>query len=356
MATVLSESIPQAAMNILLIDHECHRRTKSADFFCQLLKSDHNVDVFYYGRHYDCKLPKAKIDWADVIVFWEFIPFRFRLGVTGKPCVFVPMYDNEWASVGFWKRLALLGMNVISFSERVTKHAKRCGIENIVSVKYAPSPDEIHLESGNPRVAALWERGTVSFKVIKKLFKPEQVDKVILMRRTEENIQYAPISQEDMCSYKVEIHEGGFLPEEEYRKILEEPGVYIAPRLKEGIGMSFLEQMAMGKCVIAHNDSTMDEYIKDGDNGILVDMRNPHPIESEEICVVRSNARKSIAALYERWERDKKDVLRFFSKLDASKRLHSPWSLRSVLLYAWYFIEGAVFRIKGLRMMFWAAK
>ena len=334
-------------MNILLIDHECHRRTKSADFFCQLLKSDHNVDVFYYGRHYDCKLPKAKIDWADVIVFWEFIPFRFRLGLTGKPCVFVPMYDNEWASVGLWKRLALLGMNVISFSERVTRHAKQCGVENIVSVKYAPSPNEIHSEPGNPRVVALWERGTVSFEAIKKLFKPEQIDKVLLMRRAEENIQYAPISQEDVQSYKVKIHDGGFLPEEEYRKILEEPGVYIAPRLKEGIGMSFLEQMAMGKCVIAHHDSTMDEYITDGENGLLVDMRNPRPVESEKIEKARHNARKSIVAFNEKWESDKDEILRLFSRLDGSKILHSPWSIKSVLWYIWYLIEGALFRIRG---------
>ena len=334
-------------MNILLIDHECHRRTKSADFFCRLLEAEHSIDVFYYGRHYDCNLPKAKVDWADVVVFWEFIPFRFRLGITGKPCVFVPMYDNEWASVGLWRRLALLGMNVISFSDRVTNHAKRCGVENVLPVRYAPSPNDISSMPGNPRVVALWERGFVSFEAVKKLFRPEQVDKVLLMRRSEENIKYVPVSQEDMYSYKVEIHESGFLPDDEYRKILEEPGVYIAPRLKEGIGMSFLEQMAMGKCVIAHNDSTMDEYITDGDNGLLVDMCNPRPIGSDEICVVRSNARKSIAALYERWERDKKDILHFFSRLDASKRLHPPWNMKSLLWYVWYFIEGALFRLRG---------
>jgi hypothetical protein len=91
----------------------------------------------------------------------------------------------------------------------------------------------------------------------------------------------------------------------------------------------------------------MDEYITDGDNGLLVDMCNPRSIGSDEICVVRSNARKSIAALYERWERDKKDILHFFSRLDASKRLHPPWNMKSLLWYVWYFIEGALFRLRG---------
>ena len=334
-------------MKILLIDHECHRKTKSADFFCRLLESEHSIDVFYYGRHYDCNLPKAKVDWADVVVFWEFIPFRFRLGITGKPCVFVPMYDNEWASVGLWRRLALLGMNVISFSERVTDHAKNCGIKDILSVKYAPSIDDVPLMPGNPRVVALWERGAVSFEAVKKLFKPVQVDKVLLMRRVEENIQYAPISQEDVQSYKVEIHESGFLQDAEYRKILEEPGVYIAPRLKEGIGMSFLEQMAMGKCVIAHRDSTMDEYITDGENGLLFDMRNPRPVELENIEKARLDARRSIIAFNEKWKRDKEEILQFFSRLDGSKILHTPWSIKSVLWYICYLLEGALLRIRG---------
>ena len=258
------------------------------------------------------------------------------------------MYDNEWASVGLWRRLALLGMNVISFSERVTRHAKRCGVANILPVKYAPPLSKIASVPGNPRVVALWERGAVTFDVVKKLFRPEQVDKVLILRRAEEEVQYAPILQDDMRSYNVEIRESGFLPDEEYRKILEEPGVYVAPRLKEGIGMSFIEQMSMGKCVIAHNDSTMDEYIADGVNGLLVDMSNPRPVEMEEIEKARLNARKSIIAFNGRWEKDKEDILRFFSRLDGSKALRSPWSVKSVFWYIWYFAEGALLRMKSI--------
>ena len=145
----------------------------------------------------------------------------------------------------------------------------------------------------------------------------------------------------------MKIHEGGFLPDDEYRKILAEPGVYIAPRLKEGIGMSFLEQMAMGKCVIAHQDSTMDEYITDGGNGLLVDMRNPRPVESEKVEKARLNARRSIIAFNEKWERDKKEILQFFSRLDGSKILHSPWNIKSVLWYMWYLLEGALLRVRN---------
>ena len=123
-------------MNILVVDHECHRKTKSADFFLDLLRTEHSIDVHYYKKHYSCKIPEEKVDWSDIVVFWEFLPSRFRLGIAGKPCVFVPMYDNEWSSYWQWKRLAWSGMGVVSFCDKVTAHARRCGVQNIIDVRY----------------------------------------------------------------------------------------------------------------------------------------------------------------------------------------------------------------------------
>ena len=88
-----------------------------------------------------------------------------------------------------------------------------------------------------------------------------------------------PVPEDFRSAYHVELHEGGYLPDEEYRALLSEPGVYIAPRFTEGIGMSFLEALAAGKFVVAHKDATMDEAIDDGVTGRLVDMRNPMPIQ-----------------------------------------------------------------------------
>jgi glycosyltransferase involved in cell wall biosynthesis len=43
----------------------------------------------------------------------------------------------------------------------------------------------------------------------------------------------------------------------------------MAPRRYEGIGMAFLEAMAMEMCVVAENQSTANEYILSGKNVIL---------------------------------------------------------------------------------------
>lgn len=39
--------------------------------------------------------------------------------------------------------------------------------------------------------------------------------------------------------------------------------------VSKGIGMFFREAMAIGKCVVANNDATMNEYIKNGETALV---------------------------------------------------------------------------------------
>jgi glycosyltransferase involved in cell wall biosynthesis len=88
-------------------------------------------------------------------------------------------------------------------------------------------------------------------------------------------------------------------------------GIYIAPRMAEGIGMSFLEALAMGKAIIAHNETTMNEYIENGVNGYLVDFDNPAPVDLSDVATVQKNAYDSAAAGYENWQSDQDKIIEF---------------------------------------------
>ena len=332
-------------MKILIVDHSCHKRTNSVAFFQKLLMEHFEVETHYYDECYKCNIPADKIEWADVIVFWEFLPSRFVQGIVGKKCVFVPMYDNEWGSKWQWRRLAMAGMNVLSFCRRVANHAKRCGVRNLLEVKFSFNPAEYTGMEGDARKVILWERGSIGFSVVKKLFRPEDVDAVTVIRRDEERIPYYAISAEDEKLYKVEVKSGGFIPKNEYMKLMSEAGVFIAPRLKEGIGMAFLEQMAMGKCVIAHNDATMNEYIVSGKNGILVDMLNPCRVTKDEIENVRSNIIPTVSSMYEKWQEDKCAIIDFFRGMKKAEVLASPWNVKSFIMYLLYLYEGVMMRL-----------
>jgi len=95
---------------------------------------------------------------------------------------------------------------------------------------------------------------------------------------------------------------------QDYIRQLANYNVYVAPRRFEGIGMTFLEAMAMGMCVAAENQSTANEYILSGENGILYGGNNdflfpPRPASGEQMNRMGTLARKTMGQIHEEWIR-----------------------------------------------------
>ena len=84
-------------MKLLFIDHECHKKTRSAEFFLSVLRKAFDVVEHYYSQYYRTGAQKVAKD-CDIAVIWEFPISRWRFFFPGKRNVFVPVYDNEWAS------------------------------------------------------------------------------------------------------------------------------------------------------------------------------------------------------------------------------------------------------------------
>lgn len=266
-------------MNILCLDHSCHKKTKSFDFFVNILRAEGmSVEVFYYEKHYSVNPPKEKVDRADVIVYLEFLPSRFHLLFPGKRIVYLPMYDNEWGSKWQWRRIAWSGMGVISFSKKISDHARRYGVVNLLEVQYFLDPANFPQDRGEPKRVFMWERGDID-------------------RRTAEVL--LPVSNGYVFDVK---YRDEFLEREEYLRRIARCEIMVAPRRKEGIGMVFLEAMAMGKCVVANDDATMNEYITDGETGILFNAEVPLPIRYEKVSRVREKIRDDVSRLWAAWQ------------------------------------------------------
>lgn len=306
-------------MNILFVDHACHKKTRSADFFLDILRAQHTVDCHYYDTYYDCKIPQDKIAAADLIIFWEFLPGRFKIAVNGKPCLFVPMYDNEWGSKWQWRRIARSGMSVLSFCDALTRHAKSCGVKNILTVHYAMAPSRFPQNTGDPRKALYWDRGNFPESTIRALFEADVLDELVVQR--------------------------DFLPPEEYAALLDRFGVYVAPRAKEGIGMAFLEQIARGKCVIAHDDATMNEYITDGQSSIIRNFNAPQKkISAADIQTVLPNVHVLADELYARWLQERDAILPFCESAADLPPAHHGGAI-DALRYVAFLLEGIIMRI-----------
>ena len=312
-------------MKLLFIDHECHRKTESAEFFLEVIRKTFDVKEHYYSEYYrTCS--KLAVKDRDIAVIWEFPLSRFGFFFLGKRNVFVPMYDNEWGSYWQWKRIAWSGMGVISFCDKVSKHARRCGVTNILDVRYFPDPASLPNEKGDPKRVFLWERGEIDRSIAEKLFPPSE-GYVFDVKGADE-----------------------FLSRDTYLERMSKCGIVIAPRLKEGIGMAFLEAMAMGKCVVAHNDATMNEYIKDGENGILFNANDPKHITNVAVSRVFENVGKYAAGMHTRWLHDGNKISSFISEqLPCSPSFIDR--VKNAVALPLFLVEGGVRMLIGRRFL-----
>ncbi|RYF61212.1 MAG: glycosyltransferase [Comamonadaceae bacterium] len=107
-------------------------------------------------------------------------------------------------------------------------------------------------------------------------------------------------SDEDVARYNITVSTW-FEDRRELTALVERANVYFAPRMEEGIGQSFLEAMARGKCVVAPNHGTMNEYILPGVNGLLYDYRAPAPLDFSNVGRLGDCARDTVVAGHAQW-------------------------------------------------------
>jgi glycosyltransferase involved in cell wall biosynthesis len=102
-----------------------------------------------------------------------------------------------------------------------------------------------------------------------------------------------------------------FSSQSEYQQLLGAFEFYLAPRLAEGIGFSFLEAMARNRIVIAHNSSTMNEYIRHGKTGFLFSLKRVHPLPKVDLEMVRKRLASYMEAGYRHWLEDQSRLQEF---------------------------------------------
>ena len=119
--------------------------------------------------------------------------------------------------------------------------------------------------------------------------------------------------------FQYDFSYSSWLPEKaDLIKLISKAAYYVAPRKHEGIGMSFLDAMAMGRCVIAPNYPTMNEYIDVGINGVLYDYENPKDIIVHDVRKVQKSAYQSVMLGYEKWLKERYRIIEWIEEDDKS--------------------------------------
>ena len=115
--------------------------------------------------------------------------------------------------------------------------------------------------------------------------------------------------------------------------------------------MAFLEQIARGKCVIAHNDATMNEYITDGQSGIIRNFNAPQKkISAAEIQTIHPNVRALAGNLYARWLQERDAILPFCESTATLSSAHCG-GLADIIRYCAFLLEGSAMRLTSRKLV-----
>lgn len=284
-------------MKCLFFDHSFHKQTRSSDFFVSLISGLYDVDVAYIDPSTNeissSLVTKGKE--CDLVVFWQIIPSLHILSSFDRSKVLlIPMYD-ACCILSFKWWISYKQYRFVSFSRKLHNYFLSIGIESFY-LQYVPEIPLIEecKKDVFPTIF-IWKRTpNLNLKKLLGILQKNGIKKAICHGFNEYDKNFK-------CDIILEYTNGWFKDHYEYLKTLSRCHYFFAPRQFEGIGMGFLEAMGLGLCVIAPNESTMNEYIN-GKNGVLFNSISDICFEIDEYEKMSLCARKSFDNYKIQWE------------------------------------------------------
>ncbi len=315
---------------LLFIGFDYHRKTRSADFLLELMRDRHEVTTCWVDLYLDdpyVGLNEVAGDY-DILVCWQAMPPRADLDkyITFRHAAFFPMLDGCPSIKKPEKWYPHRDFQIVSFSSGLYCQLKSAGF-SAHYIQYFPRPVNVK-DWGASDSAFFWaRREEINCDLVQKLLSKSELKKVHVHNSPDPGVQFVPPSNPGAVEYS---YSTWFEDKAELRSTMEESAFYIAPRQKEGIGMSFLEAMAMGRCVVAPDNATMNEYIEHGKNGLLYDLKSPKPLLIENVRSIQKKAHSFISEGFVRWERDRNKIFDWFTQpvVVSKKRIFLRMAIR----------------------------
>jgi hypothetical protein len=273
--------------------------TKSSDFFIELLrKAFDDVHVIPLKEAW-AVIPRSK--W-DLLVVWMALVEPRELEAFGVPrVVLVPMSDYSPHERVFWTQY--MQFNIFSLSATFLDELQSWGL-NAFGLHYYPTPSPSAETCGEPGLRGFfWPRTReLGWSTIRKLIGNTPFESFHVHWARELNPELADLpTAEDAANFPIQ-RSSWFDSRAEYENSVRQANVYFAPRTSEGIGMSYLEALSWGLCVVASDAPTMNEYIVHGVNGLLYNADNPVPLDFSNHEAIGREARDRCERGRKNWE------------------------------------------------------
>jgi glycosyltransferase involved in cell wall biosynthesis len=288
------------------LTHPHHCYTQSFDWAIKTI--GHPVRVLYGDeptlREY---LPSLQTHPPRLLILWQ-LEHLAAWASCFCPVLVFPMHDLTRLTPDSYLA-SLRNVEWISFSRGLHQRLSGLGLSSR-HLQYAPDPNgfpEVSWQQG-PR-AYFWERmpAELDDRAVRGLLSGLGVESLEVRRLGD--AQFG----EGQSAEAREKAERSWQNPQDYIRQLANYNVYVAPRRFEGIGMTFLEAMAMGMCVVAENQPTANEYILSGQNGILYGggrdhLFSPPHTSPSELERMGNAARESMGKIHRNWLETRREI------------------------------------------------
>ena len=281
-------------MNINFYQHEYIFKTKSSDFFVQMLQEQGHI-VTIINSH---SAEEVNSESADLIILWHSDHLIASKRLTSIPLICIPMLDGSLdCTVSHYRRFS--EVVYFCFSEVHHNFIALAGLRSFY-LQYWPKMGKVNNQQNEKRIF-FWERtpGQVNSKIVRELFRSNDFSITV---RSHHDPCYLPVDNRFIRDSKRLSVSDNWYGHQEYLQLISEHGYFIAPREWEGIGLSFLEAMSVGCVVVARNNPTMSEYITNGINGYLYDSK--YEIVLKNFEEIRTNSIERLKKGNMEFERD----------------------------------------------------
>ena len=312
--------------NILFIAPSFHKKTQSFTFLRDLLSKDCKVECYFVDlinkKHFEITEDIKKKSF-DILVCHQFLPSASVLSrISFKKGVIVPMLDACPSVFKTEKWIPYLNFNIISFSKKLHNDLMKIGLRSKY-FQYFPQKQKVSSWGYNKSIFFWNRRSEISINLIHKLFSNYKIEKLFWHFCPDPGQKLSPPSG----SMNWEINKSEWFDDKNaLNELVSDCAFFIAPRTKEGIGMSFLEAMASGRCVVANDSPTMNEYITHGKTGLLYDIKKPKPLKINDLLKIQKNAYDFCQSGRERWEKESKNILKWMcEQTNPNKKVFYFW-------------------------------
>lgn len=305
-----SQSAKENIFRVAFVDHPIgHKGTGSSLFFIELLKS-------WFG-HVEVLAPHQFDEvgsdgtW-DLVILWQHVVAPHDLSALRcRNIVLVPMYDDCPKSESAWKPYR--GIKILSFSSTLGNQLRSWG-HRVLVVKYRPEmPTETSDYTNGPR-GFFWPRNPqLDWRHLGGTIRGVPWTKFSLHVARQEPGTLVP-AEDDLPLHSVVT--SWFKNPNDLQATLRDCNVYFAPRRTEGIGMAFLEALALGMFVIAPHFPTHSEYIESGLDGLLYDPDDPKIALPSNYETIGNRAREKAAREHQAWHDSLPSIEQFLRSFD----------------------------------------